>query len=160
MPKTKFQELIFSVMMAAAMVYAMELYNLALEAGSLSGELFLNVFHDLVPMGAIVIILQKFIAGPVARKLAFRYVTPGSDNPVFMTLFTSAFTVCLMCPMMSGVATALFKHAGTRFFPVWLETTARNFPTALCWQIFFAGPLVRFLFRRLFAKQLSEKTER
>ena len=37
----------------------------------------------------------------------------------------------------------------------WLQTIVRNFPMALCWQVFFCGPLVRRLFRTLFRKQLQ-----
>lgn len=48
MPRTKLQELIFSVMMAIAMLYAMELYNRAIESGGLTKLLFLEVFNDLL----------------------------------------------------------------------------------------------------------------
>ena len=30
---------------------------------------------------------------------------------------------------------------------LWLQKWAQNFPMALCWQIFFAGPGVRNFFR-------------
>ena len=55
--------------------------------------------------------------------------------------------VCLMCPMMSFIATLLFKNAGSNFIAVWFQTTVMNFPMALCWQIFGAGPLGRLIFR-------------
>ena len=42
------------------------------------------------------------------------------------------------------------ENAGVEIISVWLETTALNFPMALCWQLFFAGPLVRFIFKRIF----------
>ena len=60
-----------------------------------------------------------------------------------------------MCPAMSFVATALFQHPGSELLSAWVQTTALNFPMALCWQIFFAGPLVRLVFRTLFRSQLS-----
>ena len=56
-----------------------------------------------------------------------------------------------MCPLMSLAATLLFKHVGVQVIAVWFETTAKNFPMALLWQLFFAGPLVRFVFRHLMA---------
>ena len=68
---------------------------------------------------------------------------------IMIVLAISAVTVCLMCPSMSA-ATLLFKHAGKDIIAVWAETTALNFPMALCWQIFFAGPLVRKIFRIMF----------
>lgn len=55
--------------------------------------------------------------------------------------------------MMSFVATLLFKAPGKEIIAVWLETTVLNFPMALCLQIFFAGPFVRFVFRSIFKEK-------
>ena len=77
---------------------------------------------------------------------------PGVDKPVFVILAISCMIVCLMCPMMSLVATILFKNPGSQIVAVWLQTAAMNFPMALCWQVFFAGPLVRLVFRVLFRR--------
>ena len=41
----------------------------------------------------------------------------------------------------------------------WLQTSALNFPMALCWQVFFAGPFVRFLFRRIFPEKEENTAE-
>lgn len=54
-----------------------------------------------------------------------------------------------MCPCMSLIATVLFKRPASDGVAVWIQTAALNFPMALCWQIFFAGPLVRLVFRVL-----------
>ncbi|CAI3595096.1 Conserved hypothetical protein [Clostridium neonatale] len=48
-------------------------------------------------------------------------------------------TVCCMCPMMSLVATILFKGVDVEFFAKWIQTVVIDFPMALCWQIFIAG---------------------
>ncbi|MFR1378134.1 DUF2798 domain-containing protein [Clostridium neonatale] len=48
-------------------------------------------------------------------------------------------TVCCMCPMMSLVATILFKGVDVEFFAKWIQTVVIGFPMALCWQIFIAG---------------------
>lgn len=61
--------------------------------------------------------------------------------------------VCLMCPTMSLAATILFKDPGANIIPIWLETTALNFPMAFFWQIFFAGPLVRTIFGAIFKER-------
>ena len=94
------------------------------------------------------------MVGRIAQKLAFRIVRPGRDPMILLILAISAMTVCLMCPCMSFFAVLLFKDAGSEFFAAWVQTSAMNFPMALCWQIFFAGPLVRLVFRMLFQKQL------
>lgn len=67
----------------------------------------------------------------------------------------STITVILMCPLMSMIATLLFKNPGTELIALWMETTVLNFPMALFFQIVVAGPLVRTIFRGIFKKQLA-----
>lgn len=159
MPKTKLQEVVFTILMVFVMVYAMICYNISLNMGGMSNIVFLNAFHELVIMGPIAFILDFFLYGSLSKKLAFRIVTPGVDKPIMLILAISSITVCLMCPTMSLWATLIFSHAGTEFPAIWLQTFASNFPMALCWQIFFCGPLVRFLFRTLFQRQLAVSTQ-
>ena len=45
MPKNKFQEVIFTIMMVFVMVYAMICYNISLNMGGMSNEVFLAAFH-------------------------------------------------------------------------------------------------------------------
>ena len=155
MPKTKFQNTIFTIMMAAVMVYAMICYNIAINKTGMTNEIFLLAFHELIIMLPVAFILEFFIVEKLSLFLAFRFVTP-NDRPIFIQLAISSMIVCLMCPMMSFVATLLFKDPGSEIISIWLQTTVMNFPMALCWQIFFAGPFVRLLFRTLFKKQLAE----
>lgn len=153
MPRTLPQKLFFSFLMAALMVYGMELYNLILQAGAFSFDLLLAVFADFLPLVAIVVILQWFIGGPLARWLAFHLMDPHNAAAWRITLTVSLCTVCLMCPMMSCVATLLFKHPNSAtFVSIWLNTFIYNLPMALLWQLLCAGPLTRFTFRRLFLR--------
>ena len=155
MPKTKFQEIIFTIIMVIVMVYALVVYNIALDKGELTNQVFVIALQELVIMGIIGFILEMLIAGPLSKKLAFRLVTPGKDKPVFVILAVSAMTVCLMCPMMSFAATVLFKGTDAQLISKWLQTSVMNFPMAFCWQIFFAGPLVRWIFGRLFPVKMD-----
>ncbi len=150
MPKTKFQEVVFTIMMVFVMVYAMICYNISLNIGGMANHVFLDAFHELVIMGPVAFILDFFLYGSLSKKLAFRIVNPAEDKPIMIILAISSITVCLMCPSMSLAATLLFKNAGTEFIAVWLQTTALNFPMAFFWQIFFAGPLVRKIFGVIF----------
>ena len=150
MPKTKFQEVIFTILMVFVMVYAMICYNISLNIGGMANHVFLDAFHELVIMGPVAFILDFFLYGSLSKKLAFRIVNPAEDKPIMIILAISSITVCLMCPSMSLVATLLFKNAGTEFIAVWLQTTALNFPMAFFWQIFFADPLVRKIFGAIF----------
>ena len=48
MPKTKLQEVVFTILMVFVMVYAMICYNIALNMGGMSNVVFLNAFHELI----------------------------------------------------------------------------------------------------------------
>ena len=86
MPKTKLQEVVFTILMVFVMVYAMICYNITLNMGGMSNIVFLNAFHELVIMGPIAFILDFFLYGSLSKKLAFRIVTPGVDKPIMLIL--------------------------------------------------------------------------
>ena len=153
MPKTKFQEVIFTILMVFVMVYAMICYNIALNVGGMNNTVFLSAFHEFVIMAPVAFILDFFFVGHVAKKTAFRIVNPKKENPFHLVLAISVVSVAWMCPLMSLVATILFKDAGNQFIAVWLQTIALNFPMAFFWQMLYAGPFVRFVFRQIFREK-------
>ncbi len=153
MPKTKFQEVIFTILMVFVMVYAMICYNIALNVGGMNNTVFLSAFHEFVIMAPVAFILDFFFVGHVAKETAFRIVNPEKENPFHLVLAISVVSVAWMCPLMSLVATILFKDAGNQFIAVWLQTIALNFPMAFFWQMLYAGPFVRFLFRQIFREK-------
>ena len=61
MPKNKFQDVIFTIIMVFVMVYTMICYNIALNVGGMNNQVFLNAFHELVIMGPIAFILYFFL---------------------------------------------------------------------------------------------------
>lgn len=153
MPKNKFQEAVFTVMMVVVMVYAMICYNIALNRGGMSSDVFPAAFRELAIMGPIAFVLDFFIVSKLAAQCAFRMVDFRTCHPFQKILAISAASVAFMCPLMSLAATVLFKNAGNQFVSVWLQTTAFNFPMAFFFQLMYAGPAVRFLFRRLFREE-------
>ena len=122
MPKTKFQEVIFTILMVMVMVYAMVVYNIAFDQGGMNNQIFLLAFHE------------------------------------FPSMVISAITVCFMCPIMSFIATVLFQGVNRDLIANWLQISVRNFPMALCWQIFYAGPLVRWIFGKIFRQGQESAT--
>ena len=56
---------------------------------------------------------------------------------------------------MSLIATVLFKEPS---FGTWVHTFGCNFPMALCWQMFYCGPLSRAIFRLLFRRGEKKRT--
>lgn len=150
MPKNKFQDVIFTILMATIMVYGMVVYNVALNTGGVTGQTFLIAVHELPIMVPIAFVLEFFVVGKVARILAFTVMKP-EDRPQFITYAVSACICCIMCPIMSLLATILFKD--TQTFGTWIQTWAMNFPMAICYQMFYCGPFVRCIFRIIFKQK-------
>ena len=149
MPKTKIQRFIFTLMMAFIMVYAMICYNIALSMGSMSNQVFTLAFKEMLIMYPIAILLEIFIIERCATYIAFQLVDVEKDSSILIRCTLCSIIVCLMCPIMSLIATLLFKQAGNEVIAVWLQTTVFNFPMALAWQIFFGGAFIRLCFKRV-----------
>ena len=156
MPKTKLQNVVFTAIMAIFMVYGMIVYNVALNTGGVHGETFLLALHELYIMAPIAFILEFFVVEKLAVRLAFTFMRP-TDRPQFITYATSLMIVCIMCPVMSLIATLLFKEPS---FGTWVQTFGMNLPMALLWQLLYCGPLTRLIFRTLFRKQLAADAEK
>lgn len=163
MPKTKFQGIIFGLLMSITMAYGMEVYNVALKAGGLSqmtNQVFLDALLEASYMWIIVFLFSNLWGNRLGHKLAARICRP-EDSPFLHTLLLSACTVLVMCPTMSAVAAVLFSVilAGGSWGQLpayWVGTVLKNFPMALLWNLFAAGPLSRLLFRRAFARQTAK----
>ena len=157
MPKTKFQDFIFTIIMVIVMVYAMVCYNIAFDKGGMSSDIFLLALHELPIMGAVGFVLEFFAVGKLSQKVTFKHFDPKNTNPFVITVMISSVTVAFMCPLMSFIASILFGFQdAAHIVPNFLQIWVRNFPMALFWQLFYAGPLVRFIFRLIFKKQLKE----
>ena len=116
MPQTKKQEIVYTVMMVCVMVYGMVCYNIALDVGGMQNFIFAAALSELPIMGVIGFLLDTFLVGPTAMRIATGWFTPGEDKQVFLVVAIS----CL--------------------------SAAMNYPSAFLWQRCGAGPLVRFVF--------------
>ena len=154
MPKNKFQDVVFTAIMATIMVYGMIVYNVALNTGGVSGTTFLVAFHEMPIMVPIAFVLEFFVVGKLAKMLAFTVMRP-DDRPQLITYAISICICCIMCPVMSLFATLLFKE--TKTFGTWVQTWGMNFPMAILYQMFYCGPFVRLIFRLLFSQKKSNK---
>lgn len=163
MPKTKLQDVIFTIIMVIVMVYGMVVYNIAWSNGGLEPNTFYIALFELPIMVPIAFILEFFFVGNIVKKTVFRHMNP-NDKPIFITFFISALTVAWMCPLMSAIATIIFNGAtpatfASKFFVIF----ARNIPMEFFWQLFYAGPLVRLIFTKavlpilhIFEKDIEE----
>ena len=153
MPKTLFQNIVFTAIMALFMVYGMIVYNIALATGGVTNQTFVMALGELKIMAPIAFLLEFFIVDKLAHKLAFTFVKP-TDRPTVIACAISFCICCVMCPVMSLIATLLFKEPR---FGTWVQTFGMNLPCALLWQLCYCGPLVRLIFRALFREKKAHQ---
>lgn len=151
MPQTKFQDVFFTLIMVLFMVYAMVTYNVYLNTGEMSMKLFIMGYKEITIMMVIAFIAEFFLIGKLTKYFTFKTLDVKKTQPIFITLMISALTVCFMCPLMSLIATFLFlDFSWDVFLVLWLKTVIMNFPMAFFYQIFFAGAIVRKIFKTIF----------
>ena len=154
MPKNKFEEVIFTIIMATVMVYGMVVYNVELNMGGVTNQTFLIALRELPIMVPIAFVLEFFIVGKIAGMLAFKVMRP-TDRPQFIIYAISICICCIMCPTMSLIAMFLFKD--NHSFGSWIQTWGMNFPMAILYQLFCCGPFVRLIFCTIFRRKKMEQ---
>ena len=83
MPQTKFQDIVFTILMVLIFVYVMTFYNAGRERDitlSTFGYALTHMWPEVI--GAF--IAQRYIASPVVKRLVSRLFTPGEDKPIFI----------------------------------------------------------------------------
>ena len=183
MPRTRFQRTVFALLTVLVTVHAYVFYSLYVVNGSLlmtmnqttsvlgaiSRQGGVYIFGRILPIWVVVVVefafafsLEMFVGSPFSFKLAARVFDPRTTHPAqFETAIISA-TVGLMCPMMSFVAAWLYYpyNAGFQVSTLladWLKLVCFNFPFAWFTQVFFIQPLVRTVFKRIFAKDIKAR---
>lgn len=107
MPKTKFQDFIFTIIMVIVMVYAMVCYNIAFDKG-VGNDIFLLALHELPIMGVIGFLLEFFAVGKLAQKITFKHFDPKSTNP-FLSLLWFQVLRLLLCARLWALLQAFFS---------------------------------------------------
>ena len=92
MPQTKGQGVVFGILMSVFMAYGMELYNVAAKVGGMENKVFWLALKEAAFMCVFVFVFSTLFGNRVGRSLAFRHVTPGQDNPFFITIMISSCT--------------------------------------------------------------------
>ena len=64
MPKTKFQNVVFTAIMALCMVYGMIVYNVALNTGGVHAETFVLALHELYIMAPVAFVWRSPSCAP------------------------------------------------------------------------------------------------
>lgn len=163
MPKTKFQGIIFGIIMSYSMAIGMEVYNIAFKMGfpmqpggfsSMTNAVFPAALMEASYMGVFVFIFSNLWGNRFGAAFAVKHTDMTKDNHYFCMLMRQAGTIAVMCPTMSMVASILFNVilAGqpvSQLPAIWVGTVIKNFPMAFFWNMFAAAPFTRWLFGKI-----------
>lgn len=166
MIKTRSEKLVFGVLMSVTMAIGMEVYNVAIKMGyntmpgglsNMVNQVFPDALVEASYMWIFVFLFSNLWGNRLGHALAAKLIRPEQDNPFFITLMISSCTVLVMCPTMSMVASILFNvilagNPVSQLPAIWVGTLIKNFPMALLWNLFAAGPISRLVFGKLFRR--------
>ena len=155
MPSTKFQNVVFTAIMAFFMVFAMTAYSIAVQSGGLTYGILLAALKEMWTEYVIVFLLVYFLMSKLAVKIAFRFLDPHTDKPMLITVSIQCCMVMLMVPVMTLIVNFIHNGFTADWLPNWLTQWAVCLSMAFFWQILYAGPVVRLIFRTIFRNQLA-----
>ena len=183
MPRNQFQRMIFALLTVIITVHGYVFYSLYVLHGSTLMEITgadsvihainaqggVYMFGHMLPIWAVVLIefcfaytLECLIGSPLSFKMACRMFDPQKNHPMIFETVIISCTVLIMCPVMSFIAAWMYYpyYNGFNIFTQlanWIQLVCYNFPFAFFSQIFFIQPIVRFLFGKLFAKDIKAR---
>ena len=166
MPNTKSQKLIFALITVIITVPCFVFYCLSIESGGIL-NVDLSFAIKLIPIEfCLAYLTEIFIGSPLSVKFALKAVNPKEYKPIIVETAIICTTVCIMCPLMSFLATILYTGVMPGliyheeafeivnffkfFIPNFLQTFVQNFPFALLSQLFFIQPLTRRIFKSIY----------
>jgi uncharacterized membrane protein len=160
LPTTKKENFYFGLMMCFGMVVFMTFYNLFTHG--LIGTISLNeICTQLIFVFIIASLLELFIVGPVAKKIALSLPYDKSKK-VFVILSLAFFMVSGMVLFMSlyGLGTAYFSDSliGESLLESYFSLLFRNFIFAFPLQLIIVGPLVRYLFTKFVKDKIVKES--
>lgn len=158
MPQTRLQSVVFTAMMVFVMAFSISLYNIVGNSGKLEYTMLWTVFGSMWLPYSFAVLYELAIAKPLSVKLVFRVVNPAGKH-FFKALAMAISMVTIMCSTMSLFITIMMNEIDAGLPAKWLSLLARNYPFALCLQLFVAGPLIRFLFRMIWKNRIEISPE-
>lgn len=138
MPRNKREGLLFTTLMCFLMVIGMSAYNLALH-NALSIH---NLAHGLVPGFFVAFILDTFIVGVMAKKVAFKLPLVVSKQ-IYLILTISSLMIIGMVTCMSLFGLLVQGTELTSLAALYPHAWLMNLIAALPYQLLIVGPVSR-----------------
>ena len=129
------------------------------------------MFGRMCPIWEVILIefccaysLECLLGSPFSFKMACSMFDPRRNHPMIFETVIISCTVLIMCPVMSFLAAWMYYpyYNGFNIWTLlanWLKLVCFNFPFAFFSQVFFIQPVVRFLFGKIFARDIKARNE-
>lgn len=184
MPRNQFQRMVFAFLTVLVTVHAYVFYSLYV----VNGQTLMNItqensvlkairnqggvymFGRMCPIWMVVLvefcfayILEVLIGSPMSFRLACKKFDMKNTHPMIFESAIINATVGIMCTAMSLIAAFLYYpyYSGFHIWTLlanWLKLVCFNFPFAFFTQMYFIQPLVRTVFKLIFAKDIKARS--
>ncbi len=148
MPVNKKEKLVYTVLMVLFMCFGMVLYNTILHTG-FNAETVKIAWLTFPVMLPIAFIVEWFLVSKTAEALIQKFVKPTDALPKIILVSALCFVVQMVF-IMSFVANIIYGEHTDGFLMGWLTSIPKNFIVAYPLQVVLAGPIVGYVFRKLF----------
>lgn len=145
MPRNKKEGFVFSLMVSFLMCFFMGLYNVVLSSKVFNLNSILITLKEIPFRYIIAIILSYFIVSPFVLKVVNKIY---NKNNLLKIVLIQIFTVILMAGCMSLLS--LFTLDIPNNITNYLNILKRNYLFAFPLQILLVGPIVRYLFKKIY----------
>lgn len=148
MPVNKRESLIYTFLMVFVMAGVMTTYNIAIHSGL--SLLTIQKAWLVFPITFIIaFIVEWFFVSKIAMTLIEKIVKE-NESLIKKILVSALCFVSQMVVLMSFIGSLIFNEFDAHWISELLISIPRNFIMAYPLQVLFAGPLVGFIFRKLF----------
>ncbi|MFY9903217.1 MAG: DUF2798 domain-containing protein [Trichococcus sp.] len=144
MPTNKKEGIIFTTIMCSMMVLGMSLYNLQLH----DNLALMPLVAGLVPGFVVAFVLDVFIVGVIAKKIAFRLPIK-KENKVQLILTISSLMVLGMVTFMSLFGVLMEGGIPDNLWAAYSEAWRMNVIVALPLQLLVVGPVSRTILGKI-----------
>ena len=183
MPRNQLQRMVFAFLTVFVTVHGYVFYSLYVVNGStlmqindadsvlhaINAQGGVYMFGNMLPIWAVIVIefccayiFECVIGSPLSFKMACKMFDPRKNHPMIFETVIISCTVLIMCPLMSFLAAWMYYpyYTGFNIFTLFanvIKLICLNFPFAFFSQIFFIQPIVRWVFGKLFAKDIAAR---
>lgn len=139
MPKNKVESIIFTAIMCSLMVVGMSCYNLVLH----QDFSFMNLLKGFIPGFIVAYLLDTFVVGTIAKKVAFKLPFIDKSEPIQLILSISCCMIIGMVSLMSVFGIVVEQGVSGLSVSSYSRTWIMNLVVALPYQLLIVGPLSR-----------------